>query len=175
VVFEPALKVTKRCAIEACGMGRAIKIVFEFDTPWWRKDGWNGSMFCDGPLQQLWDGTIGEAPILSAYICGEQAKEWLAKPEPVREALQHLAKIAPEASDHFVRGWVHDWCNDPYSRGAYSNLPPGYVLHFMQHISTPEQRVHFAGEHTAMWTGFIEGAIESAERVVPEVLDGNAL
>jgi monoamine oxidase len=30
--------------------------------------------------------------------------------------------------------------------------------------------VHFAGEHTAIWTGFIEGALESAERVVGEVV-----
>ncbi|WP_425290030.1 FAD-dependent oxidoreductase [Shewanella algae] len=41
----------------------------------------------------------------------------------------------------------------------------------MKWISTPETRVHFAGEHTALYQGFIEGALESAERAAAEVLD----
>ena len=38
----------------------------------------------------------------------------------------------------------------------------------MEHIAPPEGRIHFAGEHTALWSGFIEGALESAERVISE-------
>ncbi|MFO0370474.1 MAG: FAD-dependent oxidoreductase [Armatimonadota bacterium] len=30
-------------------------------------------------------------------------------------------------------------------------------------------RIHFAGEATAAWFGFIEGALESAERVAKEL------
>jgi monoamine oxidase len=39
----------------------------------------------------------------------------------------------------------------------------------MEHIATPSSQIHFAGEHTADWIGFVEGALESAERVVAEV------
>ncbi|WP_410522841.1 FAD-dependent oxidoreductase [Parvimonas micra] len=31
--------------------------------------------------------------------------------------------------------------------------------------------MHFAGEHTGLYTGFIEGAVESAERVSRETVD----
>ena len=168
IVFEPALSPQKRCAIEASKMSRAIKICWEFDTAWWHEIGWGGNMMCDGPLQQTWDGSIGDAPILTAYICGDEAVRWLALGDPVRAGLYELSVLFPDASKHFVRGWVHNWLTDPLSPGAFSHLAPGYVLEHMEHISPPEGRVHFAGEHTAIWTGFIEGALESAERVVQE-------
>lgn len=170
VVFEPALDCPKRCAIEACPMGRSVKISWEFEEPWWRDQGWGGNMTCDGPIQQTWDGSMGDAAILSAYVCGGDAAEWAGLGDPVRAGLYELSQILPEAAKSFRRGWFHDWITDPYCRGSFSHLAPGYVLEHMEHIATPVGRIHFAGEHTALWTGFIEGALESAERVVPEIL-----
>lgn len=169
VVFEPALSVEKRCAVEACRMSRAIKIVWEFDRPWWEEAGWGGSMLCDGPIQQTWDASGADAPVLSAYICGEQAVEWTRLGDPVRAGVYELSLIFPQAAECFQRGWIHDWLSDPFSQGAFSHLAPEYVMGHMRHIAPPQGRVHFAGEHTALWTGFIEGAFESAERVTAEI------
>lgn len=169
VIFEPALGVEKRCAIEACGMSRAVKICWEFDQAWWLEEGWGGSMHCDGPLQQTWDGSLGEAPVLTAYVCGDQAAEWAKLGDPVKAGLYELTQICPQASERFVRGWWHDWVTDRYALGAFSHLAPGYVLEHMEHAATAESRIHFAGEHTATWIGFIEGALESAERVTAEI------
>lgn len=33
----------------------------------------------------------------------------------------------------------------------------------------PEGRVHFCGEHTSAWSGWMQGAFESANRVVNEI------
>jgi monoamine oxidase len=170
VVFEPALTCPKRCAIEACRMGRSVKICWEFEEAWWQDQGWGGNMMCDGPIQQTWDGSMGEAPVLSAYICGTDATKWASLGDPVRAGIYELSLVLPEAAKTFKRGWYHDWVTDPYCQGSFSHLSPGYVLEHMEHIATASDRVHFAGEHTALWTGFIEGALESAERVVPEVL-----
>jgi monoamine oxidase len=170
VIFEPALTVPIRCAVEGCGMGRAIKISWQFKTDWWKAGGWGGRMFCDGPIHQTWDASLGEAPILSAYVCGEAATRWAELGDPVRAGLYELAQIEPEAGESFVRGWFHNWVHDPYARGGFSYIPPGYVFDHLEHIGTPHNRVHFAGEHTATWIGFIEGALESAERVTSEIL-----
>jgi monoamine oxidase len=170
VVFEPALSSAKRCAIEACRMSRAIKIVWQFDCAWWRDSGWTGSLYYDGPLQQLWDASRGMAPALAAYVCGEEALSWTRLADPVGEALGELTRIFPEAARHFVRGWIHDWISDPFCHGAFSSTAPGYVLEYMQFIGGAEGRIHFAGEHTGQRLGFIEGAIESGERVAEEVL-----
>jgi monoamine oxidase len=170
VVFEPALSGRKRCAVEACEMSRAVKIVWQFSSAWWRDEGWGGRMLCDGKIQQTWDASLGDAPILAARICGEAAHEWMSLGDPVRAGIYELAKICPEAQGTFVRGWYHNWLCDPFARGAFSHVAPGYVLHHMESIATPESRIHFAGEHTATWVGLIEGALESAERVSEEVL-----
>jgi monoamine oxidase len=169
VVFEPALPVEKRCALEACGMSRAIKIVWRFSQAWWRDRGFCGRLHCDGPLHQLWEGTRGSEPILTAYICGERAVEWTRLGDPVSAGLYEIAQLFPEAPAFYVDGELHDWINDPYSLGAFSHHAPGFALEHAGNIATPEGKVHFAGEHTATWVGFIEGALESAERVAAEI------
>jgi monoamine oxidase len=40
----------------------------------------------------------------------------------------------------------------------------------MPEISRPEDTVHFAGEHTSSWMGWMEGALESGERAAHEAL-----
>jgi monoamine oxidase len=40
----------------------------------------------------------------------------------------------------------------------------------MPAIARPEDGIHFAGEHTSAWTGWMEGALESGERAAREVL-----
>ncbi|RYG33968.1 FAD-dependent oxidoreductase, partial [bacterium] len=169
VVFEPPLGASKRCAVEACGMSRAIKIALRYERAWWTEAGWGGSLQTDQSIQQTWDGTLGEGAVLNLYICGDEALNWLRNPDPVGSAGAELAATYPESGGLLLGGGIHDWINDPYARGAFSHLPPRYVLDHMPDIVPPEGRVHFAGEHTANWVGFIEGALESAERVVPEV------
>ncbi len=171
VVFDRPLATGKRCAVEACRMSPVVKLCWQFDRPWWEEEGWDGSMYCDGPLQQTWSAGLGEAPVLTAYLCGAEASRWIGEGDPVRAGLYELAKMFPQAPERFERGWCHNWVTDPYTKGAYSQLAPGYVLGYMQHIAPPEGRVHFAGEHTAEWTGFIEGALESGERVAVEILE----
>ncbi len=171
VVFEPALSVHKRCAIEACEMGRATKIVWQFDKPWWKDLDWGGSMLCDGPLQQTWESGLAEAPLLTAYICGEESVKWGQLGDPVNAGLYELCQLFPQAKEHFLRGWCHEWNRDPFSLGAFSHLAPGYVLEHMKHIAPHSGRIFFAGEHTSLWIGFLEGALESAERVVREICE----
>ena len=40
----------------------------------------------------------------------------------------------------------------------------------MPDIVRPEDRLHFAGEHTSSWMGWMEGALESGERAAREIL-----
>jgi len=169
VVFQPALPGKKRCAIEGSEMGRTIKLMWEFDKAWWEADEWGGSMLTDGALQQTWTENC-DAPVLCAYISGERAMEWCRMGDPVNAGVYELAKLNPEAAKHFKRGWAHLWPLDPYAQGGFSHLAPGYVLDYMEYISGCTGRIHYAGEHTALWSGFIEGALESAERVVQEIL-----
>lgn len=169
IEFSPAVSIQKQDALKFSAFSRTIKVVLEFTLPWWSDSGWNGKLFTDRPIQQVWDGTLGERPVLTAYVCGAAAEAIAKRPDAPKLLLEDLAVHFPQAKDHFVDGWLHDWISDPWSQGGFSYGPPGFTLKHFPHLGQLEGRVHFAGEHTAEYTGFIEGALESAERVATEV------
>ncbi len=90
--------------------------------------------------------------------------------DPVLTSLEALVRICPAAGRSFRRGWFHDWIADSFAQGVYSHMQPDYALDHLRFIATHFDRVHFAGEHTATWSGFMEGALESAERVAKEII-----
>ncbi len=50
-------------------------------------------------------------------------------------------------------------------------IRPGQVADLLPHVSKPEGRVHFAGEHTSIWHGWMQGALASGLRAAREVND----
>ncbi len=60
------------------------------------------------------------------------------------------------------------WLNEPYSRGAYLVTKVGQ-FDLLKDVATPEDRIHFAGEHTSPWPGWIQGALHSGLRTANEV------
>jgi len=57
---------------------------------------------------------------------------------------------------------------DPWQRGSFALHAPGQIG-FIDVLGKAEGRIHFAGEHTSAWTGWMQGALESARRVVAEI------
>ncbi|HBP18259.1 MAG TPA: hypothetical protein DEA08_10760, partial [Planctomycetes bacterium] len=65
-----------------------------------------------------------------------------------------------------------DWSREPWSRGCpVALLGPGALTGLEGALRAPEGRLHWAGTETAVeWTGYLEGALESAERAAREIL-----
>lgn len=165
--ISPELSNAKRTAL-ASPMGRALKASLVFKDAWWHGEGWTGSGFFEGPLQQTW--ASGSGPVLSAYICGEAASCLRGAGRPLDLLVEQLSAIFPVAREELVTGTLHDWMGIPWLGGGFSVQAPGFALGGMRELSRPEGCLAFAGEHTAARTGFIESALESAERAVSEVL-----
>jgi monoamine oxidase len=168
--FGSALPAEKELAWDLVGSSRAIKVAMQFSRSWWLEKEWKGRLLTNLPCQQIWDAGKNGASILCAYIGGDQADWVRTHQDPVQAVLRAFAEIEPIALETFVDGWMHDWVEDEYSLGAFTHLPPGSVMGALPHLMEPAERIHFAGEYTAQWLGFIEGALESAERVAEEVL-----
>ena len=64
---------------------------------------------------------------------------------------------------------AHRWALEPWSKGGFAVYHPGQMTTMMPTIAKPEGRLHFAGEHTSSWMGWMEGALESGERTAREV------
>jgi monoamine oxidase len=106
-------------------------------------------------------GSVVES-VLVCFQLGREAREWSEKPVEQRHAhlLRSLCSIfgsgeCMEALD-FVE---HDWCAEPWSRGAYMSVaPPGLLTTCRSALTEPVNGIHWAGTHTAReWPGYIEG------------------
>jgi monoamine oxidase len=71
-------------------------------------------------------------------------------------------------AESFEGGISHCWGLDPWQRGSFALHTPGQIG-FIKILAQPEGRIHFAGEHTSHWTGWMQGALDSARRVVREI------
>ena len=70
-----------------------------------------------------------------------------------------------------LAGVVHRWSDERWTRGAFALYRPGQLTMLMPVLASAESGFHFAGEHTSIWTGWMEGALESGERAAREVLN----
>lgn len=84
-------------------------------------------------------------------------------------ALSQLEQVFPGIREDFERGVSKSWDEDPWARGAFAYFRPGQMLSLLPHIARPEGRVHFAGEHTSPWSGWMQGALESGLRAAREI------
>jgi len=170
VAFSPALREEQLNALHAIGMSRIVKLALCFDSPFWEEMGWNGSMLFDSFAQQTWHGSLSDKPVLMAYICGDDSRRILQRQDPIESVVNEIANVFPRAKTSFLHARLYDWATHPFSLGGFSHIPPSVSPQTLTSLRDPNGRVCFAGEHTAEWLGFIEGALESAERSVAEVL-----
>jgi monoamine oxidase len=77
--------------------------------------------------------------------------------------------VYPRIREQFEGGASKCWDSDEWSRGAYTWFKPGQMTSWLPQIARAEGRIHFAGEHASTDPGWMEGALESAERVVSEI------
>jgi cytochrome c2 len=87
-----------------------------------------------------------------------------------RAAVQEaLRRFLPEVE--VADTLAYDWHLDPYSLGTWCILRQGQMTRYLAALREPHDRVHFAGGDIALgWRGFIDGAIESGNRVAHEVI-----
>jgi monoamine oxidase len=65
---------------------------------------------------------------------------------------------------------MHSWGADPYAGGAWAYFRPGDVTRYAAVLANPHGRLQFCGEHLALQSRGMEGAMESAEEAVAAIL-----
>lgn len=150
----------------------STKIGIQFSHRFWEEDGhYGGQLITDLPIRLSWFpshdfGQTGGV-VLASYTWEDDALPWisLSKEEQVMEALRSMAEFhGDQVYKAFVTGAAHNWSLQPFAAGAFTMFKPLQETELSPHLSTPEGRVHFAGEHTSDYHGWIQGAIQSAIR-----------
>ncbi|MGG6362694.1 flavin monoamine oxidase family protein [Peribacillus frigoritolerans] len=170
----------KRRAIRELNYMSATKIGIEFKSRFWeRHHQYGGKSITDLPIRFTYYpsqgiGTKGPAVVLASYTWADEALSWngLSNEKRIQYALKNLAEIyGDQVYSEFVSGTSFSWVDNEYSSGAFTAFEPSQETESYPYIPIPEGRVHFAGEHTSLTHGWMQGAIESGIRVAYEVND----
>ncbi len=180
VNVEPynSLSFEKRQLIHELHSVPSTKIGLEFKQKFWEAEKLlGGNLTTDLPLQFAYYpshgiGQPGPGVMLGSYTWGDNASLWDSLPEGRRiyESLQMLSYVhGPVVFEQFLTGASFSWALNPFSGGCFTMFKPNQFTKFRDVMTRPEGRIHFAGEHTSSFHGWVEGAIESGIRAAAEV------
>lgn len=175
--FDPPLGPRRDALVQRMPLPTLTRALILYDTPFWREDGLSASSLTAFDLPMLIgdnsppDGSRG---VLVAYSDGAAARAgWDLTPAEREERViaNIVALLGPKAADY--RDYVERiWSAEPYTGGGSAPMVgPGVWTSLGTAWRAPIGRIHWAGAETASrWNSFFEGAIESAERTVAEIL-----
>ena len=174
VEFLPALSARKSRAVNELEYLPSTRFLVQTRTRFWSQAGLSGYARTDRPAE-IWDcgydlpGTQG---ILGATVAGagERSVLGMSSDAAVDFGRSVVADAFPAINQHFAKGIAHRWALERWARGAFAVFRPRQMSSLAPDIGAPEDRIHFAGEHTSSWSGWMEGALESGERAAREVL-----
>jgi monoamine oxidase len=175
VKFSPALPEAKANAINNLPYTKITKVYLQANRYEWDGRSIGSSIWTDTACERIFSlvgkntdksgifviWTEGEGSDLPASMNDKDRIKWGKK-----EFEKHL----PFMKGKIEKGETKSWVNDEFVRGAYSHFTRGQLTDLQPNLRNSVGLIHFAGEHTAMNAPGMEGALESAERVVKEIV-----
>ena len=176
ISFSPKLPTSTTGAMNNIGMSNGIKVALIFYVNFWGQQ--FNSIFSEGVAPEYYAAGITRDEgnqVLMANINGENADSLAGKTD--QEITQFLIDdldvlFNGDASQQFKESFVTNWGNEPFFKGV-SSFPKVSGSGAPEQFALPvNNRLFFAGEATALNGnyGTVQGALESSERVVEEVL-----
>lgn len=176
---SPAFPEDKQRAINELKLTPVTRTYLEFRNRVWEQSGLSGYGLSDLPIQNTYSPTLtqgGNAGILTSYAGGQRALDLGAMSESDRQSyvLNQMGNLFSGLKKQYTGGTSQIWHEDPYARGAFTYFEPGQMATLLPIAQRPEGRIHFAGEHTSAWHGWMNGALESGNRAAQEVNDAGS-
>jgi monoamine oxidase len=173
--IEPALPPAHQAMLDELAYGAVTKVVVQYQGRFWGDGDWDGSLVTDLPISLTWGATPfqDEGPnLLTVYTGADFGERFSALDDDDRiaAAIAQVDTVFPGSAGHVVAARTIAWRNEPYSQGGYLTFGVGQVLPHWGTLRQPVGRLHFAGEHTAVNQGYMDGAVESGQRVAGEIL-----
>ena len=169
VEFRPALSEKKRSVRDRLTYEFASRAFLQVRAPFWERTRANGFGVTDLPAE-IWPSTFGQRSsraVLQLYVRHRTSLEWakMNADERVAFALSRVEQAVPGARASFERGEVKCWGEDEWTRCAWTHPSPAQLVD----VVAPEGRIHFAGEHSSLYASWMNGALDSGNRVAREI------
>lgn len=175
--FSPPLPPQKMKLLQNMPTGQYWKIVAMYDSPFWRNNGLRGEAICpDGYMALINDVSPHDSRcgMLVAFIAASKAMAFLDMDHEQRRKilLRELELNYGKEAAHPNKLTMHTMMAEEWSTGCPVAAPtPGTWTSMGHWIRKPVDRVHWAGTETSsVWSGYMEGAVQSGLRAADEVL-----
>jgi len=177
IMFDPPLSEAKHRAASEIPMFTVTRLNFQFSRRFWEDEGIRGLLVActTSPIERLWDLTSlqpGAQGILTAYVQNRNAEALDQLPTGaarIEQGLTTMESFFPNARQYFEKGLSFSWHHQPYTRGGWPAFRPDQTDKIAD-LQRAEGRVRFAGDHTCLYTGWAQGALESAHFATAEVI-----
>lgn len=172
--YDPAPPAGQLEAFQGIGYTPITRTYFRVDAAFWEDDGLPVTMWTDTVLERVFAlrDAGGEVVGLVSHADGPAAVhlDAMGPEERHRHAESLLFRLRPAARGAVEAVASKSWAGDPFAGGAYPWYAPGQIGRLRPATAHAWGRLHFAGEHTAVTQPGMEGAAESADRAVAELL-----
>lgn len=172
--IQPPFSEEKQRAIAELPYTSVTRVYLQARRRYWGTEERPAAADTDLPIMWVWEPTFhqpGPRGILESYAAGAHARKIAALKENdrIRLAAAEMEKVYPGMQANLEGGASFCWDEEEWSRGGYTWFKPGQMSALLPHIARPEGKIHFAGEHTSPWPGWMQGALSSGLRAAREV------
>lgn len=178
ITFSPQLPTDLLTSLrdQPTWMAGHAKAVAVYERPFWREAGLSGqSMSRTGPLSEIHDASpeTGSGALFGFFGMPPKIRQELGEEKVMELVVDQLTRFYGPAANKPLGLLYKDWSNDTETAVEDDSKP---LTDFPEYGLPPQsaewgQKILFAStETTAQQGGHLEGALQSAERVVAEVL-----
>ena len=181
VTFTPALDARLHALMSATPtwMAGHAKALIRYGQPFWREAGLSGSalaVYQGAAMAEIFDASAsdGAYAALSGFLALPVALRRQYRDELEALILEQLVRLFGRAAAQPEQIQIMDWCDEPFTATAADEQPPAghpqYGHRWLQ-LDHWQDKLYFAGTETATdYGGYLEGALESTERVMNALL-----
>jgi monoamine oxidase len=152
-----------------------IQIFMRYGEAYWEKDGLPATTWTDGPYELIGHSpsTLDPKGVLLSYTNGSATNRLNRMPPKQMGAklIEELVRLRPAAAGQVEVAYIHNWTTYPFAKGHVAYFAPGDIARYGDIAGQKVGALHFAGEHLCRIHAGIEGACETAENAVIQVLD----
>ncbi len=173
IEIKAKLSATHREAIKELQYTQITQVHFNIIRPFWEDDKLPSGIWTDGAIGRFFTekSPYSDATTALCWLNGSEAiqADKMNDASLAKMVLAEMKRIRPASEGAIEVAKVNSWGRNPFAGGAYYHLAPNQASKFFPEITKPCGNVYFCGEHTALQNSGMEGALESAERVVSQL------
>lgn len=178
ITFNPVLPLTRQKLNEHTKMPALGKGIAIYETPFWRSTGnLSAQVNSDaGSVRVTFDSTPEDASFgaVLGFILGNEMRaiDKLSVKEGQSKIVSDYVQYYGEQAANVTEFVLFRWDLEEWSRGGpVAIAPPNVLTKYGSALRQSAGGLHFAGTETSeYWTGYMEGAIRSGERVAQEII-----